>query len=48
MASDNAVQIEFFDGNVWDLVSKSNTQLVFWRIVNGTEQHFQKVVLTRN
>ena len=48
MASDNAVQIEFFDGNVWDLVSKSNTQLVFWRIVNGTEQHFQKVILTRN
>jgi hypothetical protein len=48
MATDNTTQIKFFDGNVWELISKSNTQLVFWRIVNGTEQHFQKVVLTRN
>lgn len=48
MATDNSTLITFFDGNQWELVYKSNTQLIFWRIVNGTEQHFQKVVLTRN
>lgn len=47
MSSDNSTLVTFFDGNEWELKSKSNTQLVFWRIVNGTEQHFQKVVLTR-
>ncbi|MEK0420670.1 MAG: hypothetical protein EBV15_02140 [Bacteroidetes bacterium] len=47
MPSDNSTLVTFFDGNEWELVYKSNTQLIFWRIVNGTEQHFQKVILTR-
>lgn len=47
MPSDDSPLVTFFDGNEWELKYKSNTQLIFWRIVNGTEQHFQKVVLTR-
>lgn len=47
MPSDNSTLVTFFDGNEWELKYKSNTQLLFWRVVNGTEQHFQKVVLTR-
>ena len=47
MSSDNSTMVTFFDGNEWELKYKSNTQLLFWRIVNGTEQHFQKVILIR-
>jgi hypothetical protein len=48
MATDNSTLVTFLDGNEWELKFKSNTKLEFWRIVNGTEQHFQKVTLTRD
>ncbi|MFN4915587.1 MAG: hypothetical protein ACK5FT_09735 [Sphingomonadales bacterium] len=49
MASDNSNIVRFFDNTDWELISKSNARLVFWKSYNsGLEQHFQKLVLTRN
>ena len=49
MPSDDSNLVTFFDNDEWELISKSNTRLVFWKSYNsGLEQHYQKLVFTRN
>lgn len=47
MASDNATTVTML-GFDWEIISKANEKLVLWRIQNGSEQHFQKLILTRD
>ncbi len=47
MTSDNATVVTLI-GFDWEIKSKANEQLVLWRIQNGSEQHFQKLILTRD
>lgn len=49
MPSDNATTgISLHGFNDWQLIFKSNEKLILWRIQNGSEQHFQKLILTRD
>lgn len=48
MTSDNATTVTLLGFNNWEIKYKSNEKLILWRIQNGTEQHFQQLILTRD